>query len=578
MRRNSKLNNFAERFASSNFFGCYDVKGISAKNARAFSSGGAARAIRFISRLLAYTPMRVYGFAALTFGLLTIVLHLGEYYFLDNPQVEAASLILGAAFSLLSIFLLISDKPICIALQSFKVTDFIFFEFFLIGRMRKKTDERGLPMILGIAFGFLLAVIGFFAPTLYVSLVVLGILFASIAMISPEFCFISSILISPYATLIPHSSGRLAALSILTLLSFARKVVVGKRVYSVEIYDVLILLLTVAVLLAGVVLGGGASTEPALGIICLLLGYIPAANLAVNRRLCDAIVAAVVISSIPSALYAAVSYVVRLVQNSRSASLAWFSSVEALSAYLCVALIISTYMFFEKRHKFKKVLCLFAAFVNALALISTQHLELTVAFPIVLLAFVIIRSKRMPKILLLALLLIPYAILFLPSGALDVISKYLHASPNLSEISESVIKSAELFRDNFLLGIGANPLGEAACGTYLSVACRFGIISAVVLFLIVLMRIIHLNAYTRFFSSTLVGFHVEMAVLAPLAMLLIGSYANIFEDLNMVYFFVVIFGMGSAAMRISRKERDLLGSYYRDSRSISSSAIDINLK
>jgi aconitase A len=87
-------------------------------------------------------------------------------------------------------------------------------------------------------------------------------------MISPEFSFISSILVCPYATLIPNSSWLLSALAILTVLSFARKVTVGKRVYSIEIYDVLMLLLVTSVLLAGVILGGsnygqGSSREHA---------------------------------------------------------------------------------------------------------------------------------------------------------------------------------------------------------------------------------------------------------------------------------------------------------------------------
>ena len=88
----------------------------------------------------------------------------------------------------------------------------------------------------------------------------------------------------------------------------------------------------------------------------------------------------------------------------------------------------------------------------------------------------------------------------------------------------------------------------------------------------------HLDVYGKYFPSSLVGFHVEMTALAPLVMLLLGSFSDIFRDINMIYFFVLIFGIGTAALRISKKETDQRHGYYKDVRRLNSAAIDVTLK
>ena len=577
MHRSSRIGALAEKFGRSNFFASYDIKGISAKNARAFSSGKIAVFVRFISRLLAYTSTRVYGCAALTFGLLTLVLHLGEYYFKDNPKVDTTSLVIGVVFSLISIFLFISDKPMCIALQSFKITDYVFFEFFSIGRLQKSENEKNVPIVVGIIFGFLIALLGFFLPTLYVVLVIFGVLFVSVSMVSPELPFISSILIFPYITLIPKSDYLIAALVLLTLVSFFRKVFFGKRVYSLEIYDVLFLLLSLAVLLVGAVLGGSDSVKPTLLIVFFILGYTPAANMAVNRRLCDSVVSAVVASALPTSVYAIVTYVISIVNGNPTASSAWFSGSAMLAAYLAVVVLFSLYLFFEKKKKIKKVSSAIACALGILALISTEYLGLIIALFIGVLMFFIIRSRRIPKIFLAVLLLVPFLLLIIPVSVskpvLDLFGMYETFLTLQSEASAAV----SALVDNIFLGVGADAFGNYF-STYFGIACSFGILPTLLVVAILLLRIVHLDVYGKYFPSSLVGFHVEMTALAPLVMLLLGSFSDIFRDINMIYFFVLIFGIGTAALRISKKETDQRHGYYKDVRRLNSAAIDVTLK
>ena len=304
----------ASKAGKRGIFHSFEIKGISAKAARAFSAGRISKLIRRISRILAATSARVYGCASLSFGLLTLILHLGEYYIKEDPQVRLSSLVIGIVFTVLSMLLFLSDKPIALALQNNRLTDFIVFEFFSINRMQSVDNERKISYLFGVVFGFIPAVLGFFFPTEYVAFAIIALVFTVISFVSPEFPYIFSLLIFPYLSLIPYSEWILAALVLTALLSFARKVLVGKRVYSFEIYDALLAIFVIAVIVTGVILGGSESTEKALLILIFALGYIPATNIAVNRRLCDCVAGAVVASSLPISMYSTVKCVVGFVK------------------------------------------------------------------------------------------------------------------------------------------------------------------------------------------------------------------------------------------------------------------------
>lgn len=562
-------------------FDSIEIKGLSAKKARAFSSGRLAVMVRHFSRLLAFTPARVYGFAALSFGILTLFLHLGEYYFMQDPVVAVSSLVIGAVFTLISIPLLVSDKPICIALQSVRLIDFIVFDFFSINRMQVSDTEKKVSSAWGILFGFLLALFGFFLPTEYAALLIIFLVVFVVSMVSPEFPYIFSLLVFPYLPLIPYSQYILAGFIVLTLMSFARKVFVGKRMYALEIYDFLLLFFVLAVVLTGVILGGKSSTEYALLIILFIIGYVPAANVAVNRRLCDCIAGAVVTSSVPIAVYAIVKYIVDFAMDRRASATAFFASSAVLAAYLSVAIVFSLFLSVNRSRKIKKRYYFATFILNAIAIITTEYFALPIALLLSIAAFMIIRSRKIPALFALPLLLLPFVIFFLPGSVLLKLSDLLPISPSVFEVANGVSESLRLFIDHLFLGIGANGFGEGAYyshSTYLALGCRFGIIAAIIFVLLVVIRFLHLVVFRKHYSDSTVSFYVDMCTVSAIAMLLLGSFADIFENIIMVYFFISVFATGSSALRVSKKERLERLSYYADSGSPDYAVLDVTVK
>ncbi len=563
------------------FFDSIEIKGLSSKSARAFSTGRLGQLLKVISRRLAYTSARVYGLALLTFGILTLFLHLGEYYFMEDPEVAVSSLAIGAAFCLISIFLIVSDKPISIALQSVKLIDFIVFDFFSIGRMQAREGEKRLSPVFGIIFGALLSLVGFVFPTEYAALAIIVVVFSVVAMVSPEFPYIFSLLVFPYLSILPYSSYVLAIITVITIISFIRKVLIGKRMYALEIYDFLLLFLILAVLLTGVVFGGEASTETSLLIMVFVFSYIPASNIAVNRRLCDCIASAIVVSSVPISIYSIVTYIIGWIIEKGAPVSAFFSTPSILAAFLSVSVIISLYLSVKRSRPSRKRYYSVTFILSSLAIITTEYFAIITTLFVVIFAYAIIHRGGIPRFAAAFLLIAPFLLFLLPASALSWISQAFGIAPTLGELLEGTQNSLSLFFKNFFLGIGANGYGEGGyslSNTYLSLACRFGILAVLVFFITLVVRIIHLSVHEKYFSDSTVGFYADMCTLASVAMLALGSFFDIFEDVTMVYFFVSVFATGSSALRVSKREREERLSYYKDSGSSDYAAIDVRIR
>ena len=558
-----------------------EVKGISLKSAKAFFSGRFARMLRSISRLFSFTPARVYGLAFLSFGILTLFLHLGEYYFMENPKVEVSSLIIGAAFVILSIFFLPSDKPICTAVQSVKLFDFIVFDFFLISRMNQSDGKSRINGAVGIVSGFLLAVLGFFIPTEYSVLVILGLLLVITARVSPEFPYIISLFLFPYFPILPYSSYILALLVTVTMISFVRKVFVGKRIFSFEIYDFLFLLLIMSVFVTAVILGGSASTERALLTVLFLVGYFPASNMAVNRRLFDCVASSLTVSAIPVALYSIVSYIISCVSGAPESSKAFFGSSEIFAAYLCAVVTFALFLAVNRRRKLKKAYYLGVFILALLALVTTEMLVLLAVLILGLISLGIIRTKKIHCILLIPVALLPVGLLFVGDSVLSKISEIFYVSPALTERKLSAYGAFDFFVRNPILGTGINnpfTSSDFSSSLYLGMACRFGVLAFTVFLLLMILRVCHFSLFKKYFSDSTVNFYAEISLLASVCMLVIGSLADIFADIEMVYFFVTVFSVGSSALRISKREKEEMRSYYRELGRSDLAAIDVTLK
>ena len=279
-------------------FSSHEINGIGIIRTKNLLRGKLVKFLNFIGRSLSYSSTRSYGAFLLSFGILSLLLNLGEYYFRVDGQVSLSVLIICAVLAVVSVPLLLFDRPICIALQDFRLTDHLFFEFFSIKRMHR-IKHVSVPPILALFIGCVPAVIAFFTSIETVILVLLVTFIVAISFTSPEFPMMLMVIVLPYISLLPYSSVILSALSLLTFVSYIMKVLIGKRVFNFGIYDVTIFLISILIFISGVCGNYEMSLNSSLVFIALTLAYFPASNMIVNRRLADSAINALIVSALP---------------------------------------------------------------------------------------------------------------------------------------------------------------------------------------------------------------------------------------------------------------------------------------
>lgn len=555
--------------------------------------GKVAKFLNYIGRSLAYSSTRSYGSFILSFGLMSLLLHLGEYYFADEPEI-AFSLIVGAVCAVFAIPLLIFNKPMCIALQDFAVTDHIFFEFLLIKRMHRNIDHTSITPLVALFIGFIPAVVGFFVPMKWVVIAMVLAIGITIAFTTPEFPMILTLLMLPYLTILPTTKIVLLSMSAITFISFALKVILGKRVYNLDIYGILIGLIILFVFIGGTVGYGGGALKNSIVFIVLILGYFPASSLVVNRRLADCLMNAVIVSAIPISIISTIEFIVELPRTdcvapeySTPGTSALFSTPASLAAFMIVSAILTLAFAIEKKQRAKKIFyyTVFVSEVFVLGLLLQPGAFVAVVFASV--AYFVLTSDKIPREVIATIIAAVHLLLLVPMEKLNALSKLLGLDPTLPATVSGYKRALTVFVENIWLGVGIGDDSYKAAtninsggifNTLLGIGVQAGIFVLTFFVIMILIRLRHLSYYRHYTKSSLVSTVVNMSALATVTLLAYGAFANIFEDLTVFYLFWVVFGVCTSSLRTAKKECDDRLGYYGDSRSSESSVVDISIR
>ena len=563
-------------------FTSIDVGGRLTRRARSLASFRPIKLLGAAVQSASYASTRTYGWFSMSFGLVSLFLHLAEYYFSSAPSEQLSQLVIGAVFAILSIPLMLVDIPMCEALQRFPITDYIIFEFFSVKRLAEdKSRKKGRPII-GMIIGFIPAIFGFFFPMELVVLVMGIMLLVTVSFVSPEFPFFLMLMLVPYVSLFRYSDIVLVAISLLSLLSFFAKVLLGKRYYSVGISDICMLAFAAVIVVFGVIGGGEASTRISLVLVALSFSYIPATNIIVNRRLADCAVDSIVFSAFPVAIIAIAEYVSGLVAASRAPSSSVMSSPYVLATYLSVAFVFAAYSVGGVRGAVKRAVYIAILPVLAIAIFTTECLPVSIVSVATVIAALIVRRRRVPKELLLAVALLPPLVFFLPTSVLSSISSVSPMSVTLVELREGFLRALDAFGESVVVGVGAADLSGDASGavlnTILGVASRFGIFAVIVLCFVFVIRLRQDSVYAGFLKSSQLFVFSNMTTVAMFCMATCGWFCDVFADLGLYSLFFVLFGLNTAALRTSKHEYEERVGYFRDQKDIDSSTVDVFLR
>lgn len=570
------------------------VSGTVTHSKKRLSSTRPVRFIDWISRLVAYSSTKAYGAAFLAFGLLTIFLHFSHDLIGAYTPATDAELIIGILLSVLSVPLLLFDRPMCIALQDFSLTDFVLFEFFCIKRMHRIKSHNSVPTVLAILFGIVPAALGYFIPIETVTFALISIVVIAIAFISPEFSLFASFIILPYVSYLPYESFIIPAIIVVTVLSLFRKVYFGKRYLNIEQYDVLLGIMMIAILISGIFIKGVDSFTSSLSMIVLMLGYVLCSNLVANRRLADRAVNAIIVSSIPAFVATATEFaraiseekLVDVIQHGLSGS---FDDPAEYAAFLVVILTL-TVAGIKQSHGGERLFYVGVFLINLFSLVLTAQRFAAIVLLIGFIAYFALKLRAAAALILPILFAIPYAVLYMPPELLDLIFADTIGGLRAGDLFPLWRTAIGVLSENLWVGIGIGQVsfGEEFAGTgyggitdthnlFLELGLEAGVIALVCFVVILLVRLRHRAAYYKYTKTSQVSTLSPMFSVTIFTLLVLGATNYIWSDVSTAYLFWSVLGLGSATLRVAKQEHDDRVLYFDGARSATSAMVELDL-
>ena len=541
-----------------------------------------------VNEILGYTNIRTYGFMFLTFGLLTIL----GYFAVDLlsgyniPFTKEISLSLGIVMAIISIPMIIFDGPISQVMQTYNITDIIFFDFLCIKRLPPVQEEKSPAPLKAIAMGLLLSVIGLFVPTMSIVGVGLFAVYFYLSMGSPEFSLFSTILILPYLSVEePEGYGILVTLVIITVISFVRKLIYGKRVLNLEQYDMLLAAMLVIMLISGIVVQGKDWLGWSIKYISLSLVYILAGNIITNRRLADCTVNAIIFSSVAPAMISIVRFAI-LIFNQNTADLYYngISSVyytrEIAAAHFAVSVAMAVAAAIQTKGLVKAGYIAVGAIIFV-GLILTFEPFAYIAVLVSVLAYLAIRRGRAATAFLFPLAIIPYlVVLLLNSEILHDIFGPATDTLEPGNIKLLWLEALKMIKSKpfFGIGIGSDAFIKEmeqslsfhqddvisnSHNLFIQLALDVGVVALIAFILVIAVRIRHRIHYQKYLVKCDIKAISDSSACAIFVMIALGATVYIWQDLSLYYLFWCVFGVGSATLRIAKQEHDDRSIYSR---------------
>lgn len=581
----------SERIYTDKSFYSKKISGTVTLEMKRFLDSRPLKAMRSAVNRFAYATAKTYGIFLLSFGLISLIIQFVKDYFGIFGGLSLSSLIIGAALAALSIPLLLVDEPISIMLQRFKLTEIIFFEFFCIKRLYHTGSEKTLHPIFAVFTGTVLAVLGLWLPLWWILLAFGIVLFVALTFLSPEFAFFSSLLLLPFLPLIPGYTAIIALTAVLGSASFIRKAIFGKRVISIEQYDLIIGIMSFVIFLRGA-FGGSKDAFVGAAVMSLMsLGFFLSGNVVTNRRLADCALNAVVISSLPASLVSISVFFYHIssgepllfLEKGISSTL---SAPGAAAAFFLVAVMFSLALAKES-HGGARGTYIALLVLNFIALILTGKLFAVVALIVAALAYYALKFSGWTACLLPLLFAAPYLMLLIPEDTLSRLPSALYADG-----TATVFKAAlQAFADNPMLGVGiggesfAEVMSEYGVSgfrdsgnLFLELALEAGIFSLIMFAILLVVRLVHRAVYQRYVSSSQLSKLSPMVSSTIFVLLVYGCFDYIFADPSIFYLFLCVFGIGGASLRVCKQEYDDRVLYFENEKSSTSSVVNIRIR
>ena len=224
-------------------------------------------------------------------------------------------------------------------------------------------------------------------------------------------------------------------------------------------------------------------------------------------------------------------------------------------------------------------------------LILTRRVDAVFALVAGFIAYKIVRGGRRFAVVAAFMIFIPLLPLLLPADLYNAIFADFGMGYTKSELIELWRTSFEMLKDRLLVGVGigadsfssviaeyGQTAAENSSSLLFEIACEAGILAVAIFLILLFIRLRHRSIYRGYIAESHVT-HLSCVSTAMVVMLIaFGMTEYIWADQMIYYLFWCIFGIGSATLRIAKREHDDRVMYYGDLTTVDSSVIDVKVR
>ncbi len=562
---------------------------------RLFERSLVCRAVGAAERALLHTAINCYGIFFLFFGCYCVV----TYYVLGSfseQSVPLSHVIVGGVSILISLPMFSTTRSLAYGLRRSTVFRAVLVHVLGIAEERlvrygEAGREHYLEALILAILGGSLTFVCSPAVLLLLSLAVIAVL---VIVREPEVGMLLSLGLAPFLTLTARPTLLLLALVGVTLLSYAVKLLCGKRVLRMQAMDWLILALFALILLGGLVTSGGrASLHSALAYTCLGLMYFTVANLVRSQKGVWRVMLALLFSGVAAALLGIWQYVfsrpalqyvdLTLFSDLGGRVTALWDNPNILAEHLILLLPLSLTLLLLQRRLlpgFGGAVCVGAM---AVCLIFTWSRGAWLGCLIALLLYVLCLDHRILSWVIVGAVPAAALVPFAPDTVLRRFASILsHTDSSITYRLNLWRGVGNMLSDHWLTGVG---VGESAfCAVYanyalsgietamhshslyLQLLCSTGVVGLLVFCLAMLLwlqRALEWLRYGRLRTARLV---VLGGVAGIVALLIMGAFDHIWYNYRIYMLFWSVAGLVTAQIRVGEYETERATTWVDDER------------
>jgi hypothetical protein len=265
------------------------------------------------------------------------------------------------------------------------------------------------------------------------------------------------------------------------------------------------------------------------------------------------------------------------------------SRQDGVAAFLMASTVFSVGMM-GRTHKTMRGLLFTSTFLCLVALvISGEYLSIS-SLILAIGAYYIIKLNRAPALLLPILLAVSVAVLLLPDDLLNVIFTYSPSVISAEDLFDLWDKSLRLMSRHLAIGIGigAESFTEemAALGIvghpdssnlFIELGLEAGVLAPLCFLSILVARLRHRSMQYLYIRNSQVEKMSNLSGACLFGFIAFGMVNYIWSDMSVYYLFWCVFAIGSASLRVAKRDYDDRVIYYEESSALDSSVIDIEI-